>query len=90
MALGYHDDGCYQCGIYGDCLKCFGERTRPPCAELAEEKFTSINTGSPKLPTIEECEKEIQQYSIGELSTIDKCIIKGVYYFIERQLRARA
>ena len=52
---------------------------------------TSPNTGSPKLPTLEECQKVVQSHIrsdifVGTSVNVTEC----VYNFISRQLSGRA
>ena len=58
--------------------------------KLMEEKFTSHNTGSPKLPTLVECQMAFQSLPRNNGFSIasEKLAIEFVYDFICRQLRA--
>ena len=60
---------------------------------LVEEKFTSTNTGSPKLPLLSSVESYVKAVCSCDDSINKGDLITGVqfaYDFIERQLRASA
>ena len=56
----------------------------------AEEKFTSTNTGSLKLPTLNDTLIALDRYMSGSVSVKNSGVAKFVYDFICRQLRAGA
>ena len=55
-----------------------------------EARQTQTNTGSPKLPTLEECTKEAQAFALYDLTYREYGVVRTVYDFICRQLRASA
>lgn len=61
-------------------------------AELAVKKFTSTNTGIPKLPTLVECERWYIKEKCGfeHITELEKNVIRDIYNYICRQLRAGA
>jgi hypothetical protein len=64
------------------------------CMDVApipeEAPSASANTGSPKLPTLEECTKEAQAFALYDLTYREYGVVRTVYDFICRQLRASA
>jgi len=62
----------------------------PDAPILAEAPSASANTVSPKLPTLEECTKEAQAFALYDLTYREYGVVRTVYDFICRQLRASA
>lgn len=64
--------------------------TRTPSAK--ESPATPTNTGSPKLPTLDECYKVALESQVGQvpLSQVKVNMLRAVYDYICRQLRASA
>jgi hypothetical protein len=55
--------------------------------QQAEEKFTSTNTGGPKLPTLDECQQAFLSLG-GTVIECERIAIEKTHDFICRQLRA--
>lgn len=58
--------------------------------DAAEEKFTSTNIGSPKLPTLDECQREVQSQLWTGAFKSSMSVTEIVYNFIVGNIRAGA
>ena len=75
-------------GIVDPTKNCTGEQI----IQLVEEKFTSTNTGSPKLPTLVECERWYVTEKCGfeRITELEKNVVREIHDYMCRQLRAGA
>jgi len=59
MAIDAGDCQDSKCKLLAECNRVY-KGSHPPCSDIAEAQKTPTNTGSLKLPTLEEYQKEVQ------------------------------
>ncbi len=92
--LGWHNVGVFSPHAVGVTVSdkiALSTPVRRKISDTAEAEKPTANTGSPKLPTLEECENAVVNSDNDHIQILRDCaIVRRCYDFICRQLQADA